>query len=109
MANRSIQPSSTSCWRRSGRWRQVSASTPLLSLEFFFDLFDGDADDARSHHAERACGTDGNINDPAVYEWATIVDAAADRTTPIGNGAHAAKGAGAVRTLHVAAVTSSAV
>jgi hypothetical protein len=43
---------------------------------FSFGLFDGDTNDAGSHHAERARRSHRYINNPAPHERTAIIDTA---------------------------------
>ena len=70
-------------------------------------LVEGDANDSRSHHAERARRMDREIDDPAANERPAIVDAALDRAAAIAHPDDAPEGSRAVSAGH--AVARSAV
>src|SRR3569832_2544 len=65
-------------------------------------LFERYADHARVDHAERAGGTDRDIDDATANEGSAIVDAALDRTAVVRNLDDAAEWARAMRAGHFA-------
>ncbi len=66
-------------------------------------LFDHDLDDAGAHHSERPRRADRDIDDPAAYERAPVIDAALDRGLAVGNPQPAPERPAAVRARHFAA------
>jgi hypothetical protein len=90
-----------------GKTQIACRTRPAFSFER--QLFDGDTNDAGSHHAERAGGADRYIDNPAPHERAAIIDPALDRMSRMGHGDDASERPGPMRTGHFAAVTSTTV
>ena len=71
--------------------------------------FHQDADNAGTHHAERAGRAEREIDHAALNEGATVIDPTLDRVSSIGDGDHASEGTSPVRAGHLAAMSPPAV
>jgi hypothetical protein len=69
-------------------------------------LFDRDANNAGSRHAERPGCANRQIDHPPSHEGTTVIDAALHRTAPVANSDDASEWPGSVRTGHPVAAAS---
>lgn len=69
-------------------------------------LFDRNADDASSHHAERACCAERQIDDPSTDEGPAIIDATMNGVAVVAHAYDAAEGPRAVRASHAMAAAA---
>jgi hypothetical protein len=72
-------------------------------------LLNGHVHDPRLHHAERACSTERDVDDPTAHKRPAIIDAALNAMAAMGHRDHASHGACTMGAGHLAGMAVAAI